>query len=148
MRDISFLRCLNNIGNKKGTSPFFLGITHFVKIHEDDWKISVKSLCQNYLWHFGVIPIALSFDPHGGLWGIRRLKKWTEGLLGVRLGQVSWISENFFNEVIRHSICKIILTKLFFALTSSLFTGQSRREISTKLLSLHFNKIQFEMSFS
>jgi hypothetical protein len=44
-------------------------ITHFAKNnfvdnHKDDHKISGGSLCQKYLWHFGIF----SHEPQG-LWG-------------------------------------------------------------------------------
>ncbi len=71
------------------------GITHFAENHFIEnrkvyQKISGWSLCQQAFWHntYGI-----THEPPQGLYGDPRsvswvMKEWTEGWLGVRLGQV------------------------------------------------------------
>jgi hypothetical protein len=56
---------------------------HFGKIHKDDEKISWKSLSQNYLRSFGVIPIIFPISPNA-FWCPGRVKGWKNGVRGAQ----------------------------------------------------------------
>ncbi len=92
-----------------------------LKIHKNDqkskWLITLSKLpmvCLPIMSRAAGEPWKCQGLKQQAEWDLGRMKERTEGQLGVRLGQVSQVLRNFFNEVIPHRFVFTIILRKFF----------------------------------